>query len=66
MDYNEFIEWWQRVIKEAVYDQGQKLIAYAEELERMSHARYGRTPMEQAVAQMAARVNELWRNRTDW
>lgn len=79
MDYNKFIEFWQGVVRQSVYEQGQELVAYAESLQRpivdpaslsSFYIKYngsnGYVPTPESESEFAKRVKTLWANRSEW
>jgi hypothetical protein len=77
MDYNKFIEFWQGVVRQSVYEQGQELIAYAESLQVIDPASLssfyikhngpdGYIPTPESESEFAKRCKTLWAARIDW
>ena len=79
MDYNEFIEKWQGVVRQSVHDQGQELIAYAESLQGRNltvaeassfyikwNGPNGYVPTPESESELSKRVKALWAARSDW
>ena len=79
MDYNKFIDFWQGVVAQSVYEQGQELVAYAESLQGRNltvaeassfyikwNGPDGYVPTPASESEFAKRCKTLWANRMDW